>query len=81
MSKYDIGVTRDTVFQEIRPGAGFITGDLIKEMLGWAVEAVVVVITIEVSETPAVVVVVAVRVEVALENAIAVPVAIAVAVF
>ena len=31
-----VGVSRDTVFQEIRPGAGFETGDLGKEMLGGA---------------------------------------------
>ena len=27
----DVGVSRDTVFQETRPGAGFETGDFIKE--------------------------------------------------
>ena len=27
-------VSRDTVFQEIRPGVGFETGDFDKEMLG-----------------------------------------------
>ena len=27
----DVGVSRDTVFQEIRPGAGFETGDFVKE--------------------------------------------------
>ena len=30
----DVGVSRDTVFQEIRPGAGFETGDFVKEKLG-----------------------------------------------
>ena len=30
----DIGVSRDTVFQKIRPGAAFETGDFVKEMLG-----------------------------------------------
>ena len=30
----DVGVARDTVFQEVRPGAGFETGDFVKEMLG-----------------------------------------------
>ena len=30
----DIGVSRDTVFQEIRPRAGFETGDFVEEMLG-----------------------------------------------
>ena len=30
----DIGVSRDTVFQEIRPGAGFETGDFVGEKLG-----------------------------------------------
>ena len=30
----DVGVSRDTVFQEIRPGAGFETSDFVKEMLG-----------------------------------------------
>ena len=31
----DVGVSRDTaVSQEIRPGAGFKTGDFVKEMLG-----------------------------------------------
>ena len=30
----DVGVSRDTVFQEIRPGAGFETDDTVKEELG-----------------------------------------------
>ena len=30
----DLGMSRDTVFQEIRPGAGFETGDFVKEKLG-----------------------------------------------
>ena len=31
----DVGVSRDTVFQEIRlPGAGFETADFVKEKLG-----------------------------------------------
>ena len=30
----DVGVSRDTVFQEIRPGADFETGDFVKERLG-----------------------------------------------
>ena len=30
----DLGVSRDTVFQEIRPGAGFETGDFVEEKLG-----------------------------------------------
>ena len=29
----DVGVSRDIVFQEIRPGAGFETGDFVKEKL------------------------------------------------
>ena len=29
-----VGVSRDTVFQEVRPGAGFETGDFVKEKLG-----------------------------------------------
>ena len=29
----DVGVSRDTVFQEIWPGAGCETGDLVKETL------------------------------------------------
>ena len=30
----DVGVSRDTVFQEIRPGAGFETGDFVEDKLG-----------------------------------------------
>ena len=31
----DVGMSRDTAFQEmIRPGAGFETGDFVKERLG-----------------------------------------------
>ena len=30
----DVGVSRDIVFQEIRPGAGFETGDFVTEKLG-----------------------------------------------
>ena len=30
----DIGVSRDTVFQEMRPGAGFETGDFVKKNWG-----------------------------------------------
>ena len=30
----DVGVSRDNVFHEIRPGAGFETGDFVKERLG-----------------------------------------------
>ena len=30
----DIGVSRDTVFHEIRPGAAFETVDFVEEMLG-----------------------------------------------
>ena len=30
----DVGVSRDTVFQEIRPGAGLKTGDVGEEKLG-----------------------------------------------
>ena len=30
----DVGLSRDTVFQEIRPGDGFETGDFVKEKLG-----------------------------------------------
>ena len=29
-----VGMARVTVFQEIRPGAGFKTGDFVKERLG-----------------------------------------------
>ena len=34
LSINDVGVSRDTVFQEIRSGAGFETGDSVKETLG-----------------------------------------------
>ena len=34
LSNDDVRVARGTVFQEIRPGAGFKTGDLVKEKLG-----------------------------------------------
>ena len=34
LSKVDVGVARGIVFQEIRPGAGFKTGDFVKERLG-----------------------------------------------
>ena len=34
LSTDDVGVSMDTVFQEIRPGAGFGTGDFVKETLG-----------------------------------------------
>ena len=34
LSDDDVWVSRDTVFQEIRPGAGFKTGDFVKENLG-----------------------------------------------
>ena len=30
----DVGVSRDNVFQEIRPGGGFETGDFVKGKLG-----------------------------------------------
>ena len=33
----DVGVSRDTVFQEIRRGAGFETGDSVKENFGGAI--------------------------------------------
>ena len=29
----DVGMSRDTVFQEIRPGVGIETGDFVREML------------------------------------------------
>ena len=32
----DDGVSRDTVFQEVRPGAGFETADFVEEKLGGA---------------------------------------------
>ena len=31
LSNDDVGVARGTLFQEIRPGAGFKTGDFVKE--------------------------------------------------
>ena len=31
LSNDDFGVVRVTVFQEVRPGAGFKTGDFVKE--------------------------------------------------
>ena len=31
LSNDDVGVARGTVFQEIRPGAGFKTGNFVKE--------------------------------------------------
>ena len=34
LSNDDVGVGRGTVFQEVRPGAGFTTGDFVKEVLG-----------------------------------------------
>ena len=34
LSKYGVGVARGSLFQEIRPGAGFKTGDSVKEKLG-----------------------------------------------
>ena len=34
LSINDVGVSRDTVFQAIRSGAGFETGDFVKETLG-----------------------------------------------
>ena len=34
LSNDDVRVARGTVFQEIRPGAGFKTGDFVKEKLG-----------------------------------------------
>ena len=34
LSNDDVGVARGTVFQEIRPGAGFKTGDFGKDKLG-----------------------------------------------
>ena len=30
----DVGVSRDIVFQEVRPGAGFETGDFVQEEMG-----------------------------------------------
>ena len=34
LSNDDVGVARGTVFQAIRPGAGFKTGDFVTEKLG-----------------------------------------------
>ena len=34
-SNDDVGVARGTIFQEIRSGAGFKTGDFAQEKLGW----------------------------------------------
>ena len=34
LSNHDVGVARGIVFQETRPGAGFKTGDFVKEKLG-----------------------------------------------
>ena len=34
LSNDDVGAARDTVVQEIRPGAGFKTGDFVNETLG-----------------------------------------------
>ena len=34
LSNDGVGVARGTVFQEARPGAGFTTGDFVKEKLG-----------------------------------------------
>ena len=34
ISNDDVGVARGTVCQEIRPGAGFKTGDFVEEKLG-----------------------------------------------
>ena len=36
-SNDDVGVARGTVFQKLQPGAGFKTGDFIKEKLGGAI--------------------------------------------
>ena len=33
LSKYGVGVAKGTVFQKIRPEAGFATGDFVKEKL------------------------------------------------
>ena len=37
LSNDDFGVARGPVFQEIRPAAGFKTGDFVKERLGGGV--------------------------------------------
>ena len=34
LSNDDVGVARGTVFQEIRPGAGFKTGDFVEKSWG-----------------------------------------------
>ena len=34
LSNDDVVVARGAVFQEVRPGAGFKTGDFVKEQLG-----------------------------------------------
>ena len=34
LSNNDLGVARGIVFQELRPGAGFQTGDYVREKLG-----------------------------------------------
>ena len=34
LSNDDVGVSGDTVFKEIRPGAGFDTGDFVEEKSG-----------------------------------------------
>ena len=34
LSHNDVGVARGTVFQGVRPGAGFKTGDFVEEKLG-----------------------------------------------
>ena len=34
LSNDDVGVARGTVFQEIRPGVGFKTGDFVEDRLG-----------------------------------------------
>ena len=34
LSNDDVGVSMDTVFQEVRPEAGFKTGDFVEEKLG-----------------------------------------------
>ena len=36
-SNDDVGVATGTVFQELRPGAGFKTGDFVKAKLGGAI--------------------------------------------
>ena len=34
LSNDDVGVSMDTVFQDVRPKAGFKTGDFVKQKLG-----------------------------------------------